>query len=494
MNGGTKDVKKDAGTADDKGKAEKNDASETGEENKIKAKKEPFIPNEILRCYMCDVDNFNSVECYQRHLDAKAHSITAEAYHAQGSAILDILRADAKLASQRQILASTGKPRGPNLIMCDKCQCVISGSRLEHNKTVEHRLVSNHLKLKCCGHAYTTRAAVEEHRLSVRHFKWQMEREKEIKEMEKTKVDDEEGLSDETILNMFYDAVEQHKVNNCEETLTSKTLPPHDPAVPVGLHLIGMKSHYSCNVCPRSGLRMVDEKQVKVHFRSIFHYQNLFAYFAKLQEEKDKERKKKQREERRKEPEKGKMNSDKPSGDKESEEETEGVDGAVKKTADEGEEDKTSEAMDVESSDAEKDYAKPDEFTVNKSSKKNQECKEEADADVTIEMVDELEMLEEVGETFGENDGGRVEVVQDDVEEAEDDGSARDIDEKHKESDSKFSVVDNVDDESHKLEVDEAPIIEEKMLKKDKAPAKTSPVTSHARRARGRGRGRAPKK
>ncbi|KAK8753573.1 hypothetical protein OTU49_000310, partial [Cherax quadricarinatus] len=92
---GAKDDK-DTETSDDKENAEEMDTAENDEEKELKTKKEAFIPKEILMCHMCDVDNFYSINCYQKHLESKAHKTTAQAYHAQGSAILEILRAEAK--------------------------------------------------------------------------------------------------------------------------------------------------------------------------------------------------------------------------------------------------------------------------------------------------------------------------------------------------------------------------------------------------------------
>ncbi|KAG7175024.1 Zinc finger protein on ecdysone puffs-like, partial [Homarus americanus] len=246
--------------ADDAENTEAMDTTENDEDKDMKAKKEAFVPREILKCHMCDVDNFYSINCYQKHLDSKAHKTTANAYHEQGASILEVLRAEAKLACQRQILKAWKNGARGNLMTCGKCQCKIAGSLQDHNKSVVHSLVAQYLKVKCCGHAYTIRGALEEHRLSLLHFKWQMEMEQEMKEREEKKMEVEGVSTEEDALQMFYDAVEKYKANNCEEEVTSDTIPPYDPAVPVGLHMIGTKSHYRCKVCPGPRFRMVDEQ------------------------------------------------------------------------------------------------------------------------------------------------------------------------------------------------------------------------------------------
>lgn len=140
-----------------------------------------------------------------------------------------------QLASQRQILKAwkSGVRGRGNLSMCAKCQCHVIGGLQDHNKTVEHLLVARYMKVKCCDQTYAVRGDLEEHRLSLLHFKWQMEMEQKMNEREEKRLEAEaESVTEEESLKMFYDAVDKYKDNDTEETVA--TLPPHDPTVPVG--------------------------------------------------------------------------------------------------------------------------------------------------------------------------------------------------------------------------------------------------------------------
>ncbi|KAK3855710.1 hypothetical protein Pcinc_037906 [Petrolisthes cinctipes] len=251
------------------------------------------IPKEALKCHMCDLNKFKSIWGFLRHLQSKEHYWSADSFHLHGLNTLSLLRLDAKLTSQRQMTALYMKnKKEEDLSFCPKCECRVVGSMDEHQKTVEHKLVNDYMKGKCCGRFFNKKGAFEEHRVTLQHLKTQHSM-KEKQQLLKSFVDEEgtEDVPEEQAMQMFKDATLKCKDEaNEEEEITSSTLPPYNPKEAVGVHLLGTRSHYKCLVCPESKL-MEAVENVNKHFRSMSHYLNLLAYVNEKQKEKLKAKK-----------------------------------------------------------------------------------------------------------------------------------------------------------------------------------------------------------
>ncbi|XP_071538766.1 uncharacterized protein [Panulirus ornatus] len=479
-------------TSDDKENAEGTDNSEKN----AKAKKDAFVPRELLKCHMCDIDNFDCINHYQKHLQSKGHKTSALAFHAQGAAILQVLRAEAKLASQRQILKAwkSGVRGRGNLSLCGKCQCHVIGSLQDHNKTIEHLLVARYMKVKCCDQAYTVRGDLEEHRLSLLHFKWQMEMEQKMNEREEKKMESEaEGITEEDALKMFYDAVDKHKADDSEEEIAA--LPEHDPSVPVGLHMIGTRSIYHCKVCPDPKVRMLNEHHVEAHFRSISHYLNLFAHLKKMQEMKNIERKKKQ-EEKKKQQEEEKQEEKKQKEDVEMME----TNGEVKQTSDEKDDKEQKSPEDADNTESIDEVLDDADVDISKDTNKDSEEKSQTKDKDDTDMAEEMEFKNTKGKKEEKNkqkDEKQQEEKQEEeeavVQSSDEQGSTgederEDVEQAEEGSEQQDDVESSVRIEESAPEEVKAKEVKEEVIQETEEQPKIAPASR--RRGRGRGRGR----
>lgn len=61
--------------------------------------------------------------------------------------------------------------REEDLPFCLKCECRVVGTLDEHQKTIEHKLVNDYMKGKCCGRFFNKKGTFEEHRVTLQHLK-----------------------------------------------------------------------------------------------------------------------------------------------------------------------------------------------------------------------------------------------------------------------------------------------------------------------------------
>lgn len=243
------------------------------------------IPRAALKCHMCDISKFPHTKAYLSHLESKNHKLVGRLFHARNAAVIDVLMADTELACKQKPKKRGGSKR------CLMCDCYMSSTMREHCQTIEHTLVSHYSRVHCCGYRYY-RAIVEEHRLSLRHLKNQLDVDEENKKLEQKEMEEEEARREKggfTGVAAFHEEVYRLKMSHeSEEELTPSTLPPHDPTKPIGLNFLYKKKLYRCEVC-HSHFR--NPRHIECHFRSIDHYYNLCRHLTELEEEKELERK-----------------------------------------------------------------------------------------------------------------------------------------------------------------------------------------------------------
>ncbi|XP_047501098.1 uncharacterized protein LOC125047050 [Penaeus chinensis] len=296
----------EGGDGAEKGEGIESDEAKKALQKKTKeAKPREEIPREALKCHMCDLTKFGSIKGYLNHLESKNHEEMARLFHAKGVALLQLLRAESKLASLRNTVKLRKMGVKGRFMQCFRCQTRIFGNLAKHVKTTEHQLVSNFLNLKCCSRWFPSRVDLEEHRLSLLHLRRQYEfeqrkkakEEKEKKEWEESKVPENAPPAWRRLIHQLDQLKTLH---NHPSEMSLGTIPAYDPAAPTGLNFIGTKTQFYCRVC--TDLMAPASRVVDAHCRSINHYNTLLSHLGKMEEKKELE-KKKQKEEAKKEKE-----------------------------------------------------------------------------------------------------------------------------------------------------------------------------------------------
>lgn len=501
---------KEAGkeTEEDTSQGAEGEEEEKSEEKKDKEKQSDeitWLPREALRCHICSLSKFPDIKAYLRHLQSRKHENIKYSFHAKGAAILHFLRAESKLASQRQMLKNQRRGiKGP-IMHCRKCQCEVFGYTREHAKTVEHIALKNFLRVQCCNNTYFNRADLEEHRLSLIHLKNQLELEQKLKKEEEENAEDI-GVEENERGKLFGEIIEQMKKRNPLADVTSpESLTPYDPALPHGLNFISKKSYYRCKVCPE--VRLITAKETEEHFKSLDHYDNLMTHLNAVEEEKEKKRleekakkeelKKKQEEEAAKKREE-ESDAAKKNGEQDDGEEISFEDMHNMETVDEASEDVDMDTSAEASNGAAKDeqmHSDEEEDDEDEGVEDDEEEVEEEEEDADkLEKCDESVHLDEVGESIAENEEDPdfkkrlvntiSDVVKEDDEGMKDEVSASSV--AAAEELNKPSDEDNmeVNERESVTEESDAPNNSEEKVKS------STSATPRGKRGRGRGRGR----
>ncbi|MPC67950.1 hypothetical protein E2C01_062137 [Portunus trituberculatus] len=165
------------------------------------------------------------------------------------------------------------------MLKCWRCQ--VYANLKDHNNSLEHLLVSHFMKVRCCGRHFPTRAELEEHRLSLQHYRYVHRHKGADTTQELEEEEEEKERKVATAVEVIQEAHRKHQEGE-DPPVTSTTLPPYDPDTPVGLHLIQTRSFYKCSVCPENKLKLTNEMLIKTHFHSILHYNNLCDHILQL--------------------------------------------------------------------------------------------------------------------------------------------------------------------------------------------------------------------
>nr|XP_045614882.1 uncharacterized protein LOC123768420 isoform X3 [Procambarus clarkii] len=280
-------IKKEAQSIDSS--AETKDTSDSQES---KSRKDPppkfrsdgLIPKEALQCHMCNFYQFNSLQGFKNHLESRNHEQMERSFHAKGVAVLNLLRAQAKVSSQRNILKMRRMGMKGRISTCPKCDCSFMGSIYDHNKTREHYLINHYTKCSPCRIWFDNRADLEKHRLSHLHLKKQMKIDADrLEKASKAKKTEEDKIPEHESMKKVHDAVAKLKITHSIKNVWNKNrIPFYDPAVPIGLNFIMKKSNYYCKICPNKTVQSA--KEALAHFCSREHYGTYAAHLKSLEE------------------------------------------------------------------------------------------------------------------------------------------------------------------------------------------------------------------
>lgn len=102
----------------------------------------------------------------------------------------------------------------------------------EHNNGLEHLLVSHFMKVRCCKRPFVTRAELEEHKLSLHHYRFVQKH--GVAEPQLSKEEEEEKQHKEDQALQVLEEVHRKHITKEDPPLTPATLPPYDPEKPVG--------------------------------------------------------------------------------------------------------------------------------------------------------------------------------------------------------------------------------------------------------------------
>nr|XP_045614935.1 glutamic acid-rich protein-like isoform X2 [Procambarus clarkii] len=265
-------------------KAESSDSEEEMDEDD-----DEMTTLQALRCHICNFYKFTNMKTFRNHLESKNHERMQRTYHLKGTAILQYLRAQSKLAAQRNILRLRRMGSQERIMQCTKCQCHYMGTLAEHSRTREHSLVSNFTKCSLCSLWFENRMELEKHRLSFLHMMREaiMEKTREKNALESAKEPEEEKIPEYEPFNKFHVAVEKMKNENKHGYVFNLSrMPLYDPASLTGLNFIMKKSHLYCKIC--SNRSIPSPKEALDHFSSLQHYEKYAAYLKEQEEAKEK--------------------------------------------------------------------------------------------------------------------------------------------------------------------------------------------------------------
>ncbi|XP_018010052.1 uncharacterized protein LOC108667529 [Hyalella azteca] len=241
------------------------------------AEAEEKCPVEALRCHVCKLDSFTSVDDYKKHLKSSVHGEILNALHRKNSAVLDLLRQQSKIAAMHLMLALDDKDAKKS--QCYKCICKVAGSLQKHINSVEHKLVNNFQIVKCCNVWFSSRPDYEHHRLGFRHLlaKHEERQKVEVPEPGSTVVgDNEEAPLDNQ--DEWWGAADRalkclRRTCDRPEPLTSASLPPYSGDTPVGESFLSCHASLKCSACDER----LDPSLAEVHCRSNAHYMHVLS-------------------------------------------------------------------------------------------------------------------------------------------------------------------------------------------------------------------------
>ncbi|KAK8753571.1 hypothetical protein OTU49_000297, partial [Cherax quadricarinatus] len=249
-----------------------------------------LIPKETLKCHMCNFYQFNSLQGFKNHLESRNHEQMSRAFHAKGVAVLNLLKAQARLAAQRNILKQRRMGMKGRISNCSRCDCSYMGSSADHSKLREHYLITTFAKCSPCRIWFKNRADLEIHRLSDIHLMRQMVIDKKrLDKASNTIKIEEDAIPEHESMKKVHDAVSKLKATHSMRNVwTAHRLPFYDPAVPIGLNFIIKKSNYYCKICQNK--TMQSAKEAQAHFCSREHYDNYASYLKNLEDTKELEK------------------------------------------------------------------------------------------------------------------------------------------------------------------------------------------------------------
>ncbi|XP_042211101.1 uncharacterized abhydrolase domain-containing protein DDB_G0269086-like [Homarus americanus] len=478
------EAEKEAGSGEEnaaEGEAGKDD-QKTDDKTSKKVVKDHSTPKEALRCHFCQFYKFTSIKSFRNHLESKNHEQMERSFHMKGVSILQFLRAQSKLAAQRNLMKLRRKGTNGRIMKCTKCQCPFMGSLAEHTKTREHSMVSNYTKCSPCRLWFENRIELEKHRLSFLHLTRQATIDQNrLEKAMKAKKPEEAKIPEHETLKKLHVAVERLRLNQRHTNVFSTNqIPIYDPGTPIGMNFIFKKSLYYCTVCSSKSIPFANE--TLAHFSSQQHYDNYVAHLKAVEEKKRLE-KAKQEEKKKEEEENEQKNKDNEQKNKDNEQKNKENEQKNKENKDE---DKDVEEMDQDETDqdetAPKDQTNEEVEDVDVKEEEVDVKEEEEPEDV--EMVDE-ELITPVTEVKEKEEICDKNVTEEKVEESQEPEEENKIPEP---VEAKKTSEKEVTNDS----VDEAPVKEE-VAEEVKPPEVVA--TPRGRRGRGgRGRGRGVKK
>jgi len=239
------------------------------------------IPVEAIHCHICNLLKFSSKKAYLAHLGGSTHEEMARAFHSRNSALLQLLRSEVKMNSQRQIISSKISGDKVKLNQCFKCHCQILGSLQKHLNSVEHKLVNNFLVVKCCDIWFQERVEYEEHKLTLSHLlktyeslakkSSEDEVEKEIKEDDS----EEDPVSKEEWASSTKSALMAIEFD--EDLSTLDSLQPYSSEISTGKQFLQCEAVVHCSACNTK----VDSSNIEAHTKSYDHYNKILAALKK---------------------------------------------------------------------------------------------------------------------------------------------------------------------------------------------------------------------
>lgn len=260
----------------------KDQTTEENVEKKLKGKEYDEYVTKCLKCHICEMDSFESIEAFRNHKRSEEHRLMANIYNDRSEAVLQLMRADAKLAANRDREKSGNANKETFSGVCIKCDCTVADALKSHKKTIEHELVDNYLTRECCGNIFARRKEFEDHRITIPHLKRQMESQKENQENRKAVLafTDDEIAASATLRELK----DMHRM----ELSSATDFPEYDAAVPLGLGYVHKKRRFNCTVCKKSFPSY--NTMALAHCRSFNHYMMMSTYLeTKLKDVEDDE-------------------------------------------------------------------------------------------------------------------------------------------------------------------------------------------------------------
>lgn len=396
---------------DSKGKDVDSDKQkgEISEEKLVMDKENEEQLVKCLKCHICEVDSFESVENFRNHKRSDEHKLLLEIHNQRSEAALQLMRADAKLAANREREKSGNANRESFYTRCPKCDCIVADAFKSHKKSIEHELVDNHVFRECCGSTFIRRKEFEDHRLTIPHLKRQMETKTENPldvKVVMAYTEEEEAAS--STLREFKD---KHRL----DLESPADFPDYDPQKPIGLGYVHKKRRYNCTVCNKSFPSY--NNMALAHCRSFNHYLMLMKHLeTKLKEVEDDEM---------------------PEAEEKEEEDEETV---IK-----NEEENTEETNEVSGPADEKEE---------ESQERKDENEEEVKEDEQVEAEEDMVADEEMGENMPPLDEGAIDLEEKAVDDEE---AALEPDNEFPEEDAKDDVASNDGQENEEPVDDGAP-------------------------------------
>lgn len=477
------------------------DVKKARDEEEGQKDEEPLlaIPKEALKCHVCKKDKFSSVEAFLQHRKGKQHQAVLKLFKSKSASVLQLLKAESKLASDRTFDKGWMKRHKVGPQHCNICQCQVNGNPEKHNKSMEHKMVVSYNNQKCCNTQFTDRTKYESHLLSLRHLKNTYEKDQK-REFDK----DEAKLTMKKAIDIYKqcDADLKELKQTYPELDLNAELPEYEENKPIGLNFIVKKINYHCICCDQRFFAHVN--LVEPHCRSYDHFANMTDYINKIEIEKKKAQKKAIDGAEVKAPvdkkrtlstsndttvkKKGKIEINKKGAtlEKSSNDEVSAAD--QKKVKAENDEEMTNvEKPDEEENVDEQEHKDVDENQDAEADEENQGNEEDEEAPMEEEEQEEGEEEEEEevqGEEQEEVQAEEVEEVQaeeDEEVQAEDDDEIQILDDK----------VEDTEENNSEEPVEEATkdVAEEEEEVTEIEEVKPARATPRGRRGRGRGRG-----